>query len=242
MKNKNIFLPALLLFLGCMIACQDAEIPIYESGSYISFKPDKNNTKLAYSFLGTPSDVLKDTITVEVQLIGRVVDFDREVAVVVADSSTAKAGIDFEIIHPIFLKKNEIRSNVQVVLNRTEALRTTSKTVWLAIADSEALLKAERKNDQFETYKIEFAEDMSALQEPAWWASRFSQFVYSKMRHLQYINEVGSSVDPTEAVPGMQQGDSYYYVLYKLQTATKAYNDTHEEPLSDENGPISWEL
>lgn len=223
-----------------MVSCEDSEIPVYSADDFISFKPDVKDTKTAFSFIGIPEIKQTDTLSIELHLIGNVADYDREVAIIVADSSSAKEGEDFKIQRPILLKKGAIKTNVEVVLFRTEDIKSTSKSIWLVIDNSDSLLKAERKDDLFETYGIEFSEDIESLVEPDWWRSRFSQFIYSKTRHLQYINEIGSSDDPTIAIEGLSLGDSYNYVLYKLQIATKLYNETHSDVLSDENGPITW--
>nr|WP_321413320.1 DUF4843 domain-containing protein [uncultured Allomuricauda sp.] len=229
-----------ILLVVAIAACDKEEIPVYTNQDFISFEQDESKVSMEYSFLGKPESFEKDTIWVLVNLIGNTADQDREINVMVADSSTASEGVDFKIVRPVLLPAKEVSAQIPVVLLRNETLKESSKKLIIALQDGNGLVKAEYKDDLFETFSIGFSEDINSLVRPSWWDRYSNYFPYSKIRHLQYLRVIGADVDPIDAFPELFDSASYDYTLYKLQEDTDLYNETHEQPLADEFGPIDW--
>lgn len=219
----------LILALIVVAACQKENILKYNSQDSVYFYNADEYNRLYDSIVYTFRDhnsLTFDTIDVSVMLLGNLSDNDRIVNVIV-DSTTASEGTDFKLIIPTIMAKETGTAAVKLVLYRTNDIKTTTKVIRLKLQDSDNLLAA--KYPGRTSFTIKFSDKM---EKPSWWPDYFWQ--YSETRMLFYISVLGSSADFFS--------ENFAATLYALKVATAEYNATHEVPLQDEYGLITWDV
>jgi hypothetical protein len=221
----------IIAIAGMLFTACKKDLMTYDTDNYVQFTGDST----VYTFLDKAATLKQDTVPVRIALIGKLSDADREVSLVVADSSTAVEGKDFTILGPVLLEKDSAALSARVIVHRTADLTTQSKTIWLGLKSSASLKKAIFKNNVKTAYKIVFSDK---IEKPSWWDSQFFSYKFSVTRMRFYIDVMGSTASPATFAPS----NGTVYTLYKLKVATLEYNATHATPLADENGPITWDI
>lgn len=232
MKNQikcpiAVIISMLFLLVGCK-----KEIMTYNASDYIAFTTDST----IYAFYEKVTTLRQDTIDIRLKLIGNVANEDREVLLVVDDSTTAISGKHFKLMSPVILGKDSNFVSAKVILYRTDDLKVDSKEIWFSLRDGKELLKATYAGNSLTTFKLRFSDK---LEKPDWWDSYFYLYPWTEVRMQFYIDVMGSPDIPDSFAPNR---NGLYYTVYKLKTALLEYNATHDTPLSDAYGKVSWEI
>jgi len=223
---------AVVMLLLMMITACKKDIMTYNTNDYVYFNTDSS----VYSFVDKNDDVLKDTVLVRMNLIGKLTNMDREVNVSV-ESTDAVEGQDFSVLRPVILQKDSTFLSLKVVVNRSGELKDKSKFILFGIHDSEKLKMASL--DTRARHKLRFSDK---LEQPSWWDGFFFfPWDYSETRMRFYVKVVGSTKGP--GLEADQAGYEHAVIIYMLKAATATYNEQHpNEPLSDEFGLIDWDV
>ena len=191
-----------------------------------------------FSFAFVDSTVMVDTQYIPVKIEGFSENRDREfIAAVKTDSSTAVEGKDYLLLSGI-IPANSFTGQLPVVLFRTPELKTTTLELQLYIADSADFKGGTVENNHYTLY---WNDD---LIKPNNWDTRpglinyfgtYSvvkyKFIISILHRSQFDFLTSRVYDPTKITP-----DQMSDYAAQLKTALKAYNDTHNPPLTDEFG------
>lgn len=226
MKTISAFVSVTVIMLFVFSSCQD-ELMTYDHTDSVYFDSDS----LIYSYYVHPSAVTEDTVSIAINLIGTVPGIDREINISV-DSTDAVEGTHYDLVKPVILYKDSTTAKLQVILYRTEDIADEAKTIWFSIKNSEDLLTANYSDNN--AFMLRFSDQM---EKPDWWDSFFFPHPFSETRMQFYIDVMGSADRPGSFSPGF----GHYYTIYKLNVALADYNASHDEPLSDEYGLISWD-
>ncbi|MVT08810.1 DUF4843 domain-containing protein [Chitinophaga tropicalis] len=229
MKSILRYISTALLVVLLLGSCKK-DIMTYGSEDSVYFTEDSTN----YTFVDKKSSVITDTVIVRVKLIGKLSEKDRTLNVTV-DSGDAVEGKDYTVLKPVVLQKDSNFVSVKVVLNRTTDLLTKNKKIWLGLKNSDDIKAADFPPHT--QHKLTFSDK---VEKPDWWDSYFYLFNYSDTRMRFYIDVMGSTLAPNQYTGGV--GLDFSVVIYLLKAATIEYNQTHTEPLSDEYGPINWDV
>lgn len=228
--KRTISLCLLMAGLALATASCEKDGMVYEATDGLYFLTDST----VYTFVDKPSSLIKDTVTVELKLIGRLADNDREVRFRV-DSTNATQDVDFVMLQPALLQKQTSILQFKIVLNRTENIQTAARNVWFSMDASENFVIDSASYPRLQ-HKLVFSD---RLERPSWWNTHFSPFSYSTTRMQFYIDVFGSVKAPTtNATTGI--GIGLGAALYMLKHALNDYNASHPQPLSDEFGLINW--
>lgn len=92
-------------------------------------------TSMDYSFAKYPSRQV-DTIQLQVSVMGNAAPSDREINVIVADTSIANAteGVEFKLLPPYIMPANAYSTTIPVVVFRTDAMDSLTYTFVLKMA------------------------------------------------------------------------------------------------------------
>lgn len=219
------------LLLSCTMSACKKDIMTYDTFDFVAFTTDS----VVYPFFNKATTLTQDTVNVRIKLIGNIAERDRDVNLVIDDSTTAIAGVNYKLITPV-LKKDSNFVSAKVILYRTADLKTSSKVIWFSLKDGSGLKRATYAKNALSTFKLRFSDK---LEKPDWWDDAFYLYPWTEIRMRFYIDVMGSENAPDTFAPN---GSGLYFTLYKLKTALLEYNATHSTPLTDANGKVSWEI
>ena len=198
MKNKIIIaLVAVIAWLGQ--SCETDPAFDFKDDGKIYFKyPKKIND------LGIETDLLdsivhtvygkdlpdgKDTLWIQLQIMGARKDFDRNYkVVVVADSSTGKEGVDFDKLADEYIfHRNVGVDSFPLVLNKQAFEKVFNRNVLLKLEPTEDLGIA---YVEFSTLKVNFS--AYVLEPDWWWAFEFILGEYHPLKYEKVVEVYGS--------------------------------------------------
>lgn len=136
MKNKFIWV---LLFTG-LFSCTkeiktfDGKTSIYFVNATLSTPTDRSDISFA---LSKPS-LVDSTVRLQVRIIGEPANVDRVYNLVVSDTSTAKAGVDYDILNDQFvIKAGAVSDQLELRLKRSTAMLDTTLSIALELHANE---------------------------------------------------------------------------------------------------------
>lgn len=139
MKKKLIYL-SLLVTIGILGACQKEEVPFYDDSvakNSIYFPLAHTINNIGVSFGYSKNDVLDSTVRIVVRTIGSPVNNDRAYNLSIADSSTMKAGVDYEILNDLVIKSGKVADTLQIKFLRTQKIKKDSVFLYLDLKPNE---------------------------------------------------------------------------------------------------------
>lgn len=239
----------LILMMGALLAlgaCTKNEYITYSAKDGLVFLSNSSTDlsagdSIVYSFISRAISGNQDTIWVTVSLTGKPADADRPFVIEVAPESTAKEGVDFELMEPVF-PANATALRYPIVLLRTPELAQEERWFKLALRDNEqftlgALSPATSATYggglRFEAIKIVMTDQVI---KPSWWALA-EDYYYGAYSHTKYrfmIETIGITNFSSRELNYPQITN--YRAL--LQGALSEYEKTHGEKLKDENDEI----
>ena len=168
MKMKSYIITALLT---CLIAtaCQEEELPVYSSGNYIYFTPDKNGNAITsecnFGYLPGMADTL---IGMEITLLGYMLPEDREYEVTVDGiNTTAVEGTDFELPAQHLFGKGEVVDTLWVRVKNNGNYAVEPKKLTLRLESNEHFTAGPLK------WAVGTFEIKDYVTEPSWWNKTF---------------------------------------------------------------------
>ena len=131
-----------IVVVGCLLtACKKQDIPLYDntvSGSSIYFPLTESTSEMAVSFGYAKSNVKDTTVSLIVRAIGAPVNTDRSYVLTIADSSTMKPAIDYQLLKKDFvIRAGKMADTLQFKLLRTTKLLTDSLFLYLELKPNE---------------------------------------------------------------------------------------------------------
>lgn len=233
----------LLLTASCEkdIASYDDEPRVY----FFERNNDLTESRIAYksyTFLLLPAAVMKDTFFVRVKIMGNKAATDRIVrGRAITAGTTAKAGQHYEFMDG-FVPADSIYGYLPVVLHRTEDIRDTSVTLVLGIAETKDFKPGVGEDS---TFTLSWSDNVV---KPDNWdgiiSIGFYFGAYSAAKWRFIISVTGKDKFPLQQsgrIPP-KEGEYTHAGMLDIQAlvkaALKAYNDTHDPDLTDENGQL----
>lgn len=186
---KKIIYLSLILTVSIW-ACKKESIPLYDnnvSNSSIYFTKADTTNNMFISFGYTKSAVKDSIIKIVVRAIGNTTDKDRTYNLSIADSSTLKAGVDYEILNKTTsIAAGKVADTLKIKLNRTAQLRSDSLFLYLDLKPNENFTNNYLSRQETSGGKI-FTKYFTRLRikvddiagAPGWWLSGSSYYSYT---------------------------------------------------------------
>lgn len=133
MKKLLFYLCAMAIVL--LGACKKDGLATYndEASKNSIYFPDakSTNNQVFVSFGYAKSNVKDSIVRILVRPIGGAMDHDRPYNLSIADSSTMKVGVDYELVNPPVVKAGKVADTLKIKLLRTNTLRSTPLYLYL---------------------------------------------------------------------------------------------------------------
>lgn len=186
---------------------------------------------ILHSFFTVPAAQDRDTVWVELALVGFPVDEARPVKIVQTNTGEADAAVagthfvaldDPEVAEQIMIGANQVRTKIPVILLRDKSLQLAKKRLELAVEANDYFTPGIDADRNFMVQTTELSE------KPGNWDSVWLKYfgVWSSVK-MQFIG----------AYLGLDDFEEEYLTAYKTYLKLKAhtklseYNATHDEPL-----------
>ena len=222
-----------LVFLGIMsYSCDQEETMIFETDGSVYF----TTSDYSYSFLDYPGKQI-DTIKLPVQIFGKTADVDRLVKIELVTDDTSKVNTAPEELYSLIggvVPANEQLGSVSLELKYADALQDTVYVFYVRIVP----------NDDFEdvSYNSRIVEVLFTAKEIQPANLRYFWGDYSTC-WWKFIKE---ATDRTSIPywPGNADQDTWWMsdsefeaLQVVVKRELKKYNETHETPLTHDDGP-----
>lgn len=235
-NNKQLnYLNLLLLALLILGSCKkSSEITYNEPAMVYFYKYGINADSLHYTFANKDVERTEDTVYLHFRIMGDAAEQDREVNLIVEDSSTAVQGVDFsfgaEVIHA-----GAFEDSIAVVLHKTAKLDTTAATIHLAIGASKDFKPGYTDNGinlSGTGSRLQYSIIMSnQLNKPDNWDGSLSRYFgsYSRVK-FQFIISVSGITDWTST----PYPATLTFIVQQTKAALLQYKQDNGHPLLDE--------
>lgn len=248
MKRNVIYrcLTSLLFSFPLLVACEK-DLPIYDNpvcGLQFIYENEKDSV-VNYSFAYGPKETTQDTVKVEIQLMGVLMDQDRTISLkqITTGDHDAVAGVHYvpfndpELSKKYVLPKNAVSVELPIVLKRDESLKEANYNLKIAIQANENFTFAAKERN---SRGIVIADQ---LIKPNNWdryvSNQFGPYT-GPVKHQFMIDVTGLKWDDdfvdNDLVNILESDQNYvHYLKDLLKNALDEYNSTHDEPLREEN-------
>lgn len=242
MKNASLVLLAMIM----LSACKKDKMLLFNEKAGISFYymsglgADSTN----FSFANQIQQKLRDTLFVQMRVMGPAADHPREIEVKALPATTAKEGVNF-ILPKITLPADSLTVAYPIILINTDDLKTNTYHLEVAVSENKdfvqgAVGQADVTTESIPVYKINFN---NQLIEPDYWdyiAGYFGD--YSNVKYQFMIEVCGFSDFTPDYIGGNVSYSDFLNYNVKMKNALKKYTDANG-PLLDETGlAISFPL
>lgn len=227
-----------VLFLLLLIGCERYDAQVFEGEARLSFSRGENGTgqqdSILQSFFVLPDTQLRDTVWVEVALMGYPVNESRPVKIVQTNqdsSDAAIAGVHYvafdseELSDLMVVGANQAKARIPVVLLRDISLKTGKKRLEMAIEENAYFKRGIDADCRFMVQTTEKAERPTNWDSA--WKSYFGTWSSQKMWFI--VNYLGLDDFEAEYDTGYKK-----YLKQKAHSKLNEYNATHDEPLCDD--------
>ncbi len=221
-----------------LFACNENEYMAYTGKSGVYFTKYKNTDTIKYSFHMTPDD--KDTLLIDVKLMGKPVIGEQSYQLEIDSRSTAKEGIHYEKIPEfVVFPEHEVEMRLPIVLcDKDPSLDSHSDFLCVKLVSSSDLELG------FPNNTILNIEISNQLIKPSYWNKNFIIWFgeYSKVKHEKCIEIMGHDFPLTYEEAAYWNSDKvnlYYWMFVGRKVAD--YFVKH--PTEDEFGNMidPWE-
>jgi hypothetical protein len=241
---KNIQYLLIPVLAGCLLtACKKSELTSYTQPDMIYFYKENynlNRDSTVYSFAIKPDGLMVDTVKVPLRIMGLAAGYDRSVNIqIVADSSTALP--EQYTLLPTSVKAGSYTANVQLVVNRTPALKTNDVRLLLAIDTSGDFLPgvynsaaSPSSGGGSRRYPVRIND---FLTKPSNWDSFQTYYfgAYSQVKYKLIIDVTGRSEFSSSGDNAASSSQMTYYKI-KCRNYLNDLNAATGAKLKDENG------
>lgn len=231
MKRKWYIICSLIILLA---ACQENEMDEFDNEGAVYFQMNSMDwsdviDSVMYSFAGKTVEV--DTVKLQVNLMGKAVDYDRTIQLVVdAANTTAEEGVHFEALKTSYILPAYAYSvQIPVVLYGKDP-QLENRSFQLAL-QLEATPDLQLGLSNRTAVRIIFS---NRLTKPSYWDDYliYNFGTYSKVKHEYCIQILGEDFPASYAE---------YLTVWKLWSASGKYMDNffyENYPIYDENGNV----
>lgn len=241
--KKELFYIGILL-LG-MASCEKQHTTVYENNPGLYFykrnlqgAPDFQNDSIAYSFFVQKSEVMRDTVWIDVRTMGLPEEVARPVKIIQLTDHPETDPVpgehyvgfdDAEVAELIKVPAGAVQLKFPVIVMRTPSMKTTEYRLHLAI----------RENEYFGIGLPEQAEFLVKISDkatkPTLWDKRwiyiFGEWGPVKMKFI--IDYVG--ITDFETITGMDTETESFYTAKAIEELEK-YNKKHNTVLMEDDG------
>ncbi len=235
---KNIII--VLLLILSILSCKKAKFNGYEAGNGMYFYAFTDDNIINYSFANQAGVKTKDTIFVDMRLMGKISKQSREVSVVETSGTTAIKGTHF-ILPKVILPADSFHLRYPVVLLNTEDLKTKTYRLVINIEENKDFIQGAigYTNGYTDGWSYKYIEINfnNQIIKPDYWSSIQKYFgKYSDVKYKFMIDVLGfSNFKPVYIRGGIITYSEFLNYNGKLKNALEAYMAKHG-PLIDENG------
>nr|WP_199083200.1 DUF4843 domain-containing protein [Pedobacter sp. ASV19] len=138
---KKIFIYLCVLAVILLNACKKQGLKVYndsESKNSIYFAKTDTTNNVIFSFGYAKANVQDSTLNLLIRTIGSPFTVDRPYNLSIADSSTLKPGVDYEILNqPLRVKAGNVTDVLKIKFHRTAALAKDSAFLYLDLKPNE---------------------------------------------------------------------------------------------------------
>lgn len=242
-KNKITMRPLLMciILIGMGTACQKAAMIDYQAGPgayFYGLLSDSTN----YSFANNVGILEQDTLLLEMQIMGDLTDYEREIQLVATKGSTATEGVHYKL-PAVKIPANTYNFNYPVILYNTPDLKTKTVRLELTIAPNKDFVNGSgmiTNSRLYNLYKINFN---NRLIKPDYWLYIQNYFgEYSDVKYRFMIDVLGISNLMPDYIGGTIIYSDFINYAGTMSRALEVY-EAQYGPKLDENGKeISFPL
>lgn len=247
-RNLAKSILSLSLVALCASSCTEDRMEGFQTEGSVYFQTSKDNWLSVskgtnYSFAG--KSIERDTIWMQVNLLGEPADYDRKFTISVNDDNKAVAGKHYEAFQSEYImKKGEMVTMVPVVLFNSEDLKTSAVRLSFSLgATSDLSLGLKDRT----SYYLDLS---NFLMKPAYWDEPYDQYIgteyegkylikvsdfwggkYSRTKHEIMMKVLGQPLPE----------DQYTMLMDSYWQAARAYVSHYfleNYPVYDEDGEI----
>lgn len=231
MKYKKLLMICSIFYL---LSCTKDEISFYEGQDGISFFIDQYAAdSLDYSFAFALEEKEKDTLWLDMRVMGYAADYDRPIHLVPTAQSTARQGVDY-VLPDVVLPAGELYVRFPVVIFNTPEMKTRSFKIVLRVNESDDFISGAEGlelggSKSLNTMKMTVS---NQYLEPVYWVDVMSDFgAFSETRYRFMVEATGFTIFSFEAL-GYNR---FFNLPVALRNALDEYVAVHG-PLIDEYG------
>lgn len=237
--KKILFIFGIMAAIAVVGSCEKNEQdPTYIGESRIFLK----GSSIEFSFARFPSSQTDTLISLTVQVVGDLVDYDRGFAAEIDGSSTALPD-EYELVSDFIVPANSFEGKLGVKIKRAERLEEETAELKINMVPTNDFLVNETitgLSAQNITLRTSLSVSWtSLLVQPPLWYGQFGldNFIggYSKKKH-QLIIDLTPYADFEIFTTSASYNIQKYAIQSALQQYVAQYNAEHEDRLVDENG------
>lgn len=220
--KKIFFLSLLLLFAISFTSCTNEDVKTYQATDNIYFSPAVFPTvlngplvdKSALSFAYDPLSVTTRVFKIPFRVQGNSSKEDRIVSVVADVSSTAVAGVHYELPSQVVMHAGKVVDTLAVTLFRIPDMKTTTFTLKLNLQDNE-FFKTQMKSKEtpalsYVSYTLSFDDILTAPK--GWYAPYLGTFSVKKFYLMTGLLGLDPAIfNNALGSPGLSLGEMTYY-------------------------------
>lgn len=255
-RLNKLAIVVLSILVSVVIGCKD-QYKYYDTDNGINFYyPNAGDTLISYSFVYRGTDRTRDTVWIDLETIGNLTDYPREVRIVqvpgnVNDAVAGQHYIAFgdsEVSNKFIIPARAARASIPVIVLRDPSLKSGTFRLTVEVTPSE-----EFKFVNYTKYRrhIDISDQLS---QPKNWAYyiNYSLGVYGQQKHAWLIEHTLHRWDDefltTElgvqgnSINANYDGGYYSFFIQKVKEMFAKYAqqriDNNLEPLKEADGTI----
>lgn len=220
------------------VGCERHDALMFQDVARVCFARGENGDgqqdSILQSFFVVPENQERDTVWVEVALMGFPTDKDRPIRIVQTNRDAANAAIagthylafdDEEVKNLIAIKAHQVTARIPIIFLRDISLKTEKKRLEMAIEENDYFKQGIDADCHFMVQTTELAE-MPENWDSAW-DTYFGEWSSQKMWFI--VNYLGLDDFETTYDSGYKK-----YLKQKAHSKLNEYNSTQDEPLCND--------
>lgn len=236
---RKILLYLFIVLLCPFASCKKSSLIMYQDDPRVYFYKygrASNQDILPYSFAFKDVNIVKDTVYLQLRIMGDTTNYDREVNIMVDDSSTAVENEDFAF-GPKIIHAGLFADSIPVYLFKTPKMDTSVLNLNMTIGESKDFKPGYVDNGWDLTAtgsRLNFAITITnQLQKPTIWDNQLVRYfgTYSRVK-FQFIIVVSGISDWSSA----PYPATLTFVVQQVKAELLQYQADNGHPLLDENG------
>lgn len=232
----------LFFVLFLFAACKKSEIPTYTGGDGLSFYTSRyESDSLSYSFAYAAVEKQRDTLYLNMRVVGAAADHPRTVLLKAASGSTAREGIDYQLPDAT-LPAGALTLRYPVVLLNSPEMKTTTFRLIVEVA-------ANGDFNQGATGQVGLTSDATISRDkmkidvsgqfikPGYWSDVEGVFGSFSIAKFRFMAQVTGLTDFSYEAIGT---DGLYSLPVKLRNALEKYEAVNGPLIDENNNQVSF--